>query len=93
MTAHCLSRAAPACAQTVLKDLQAAMKLARNREAASLPRRPEDDAAAAAAAAAAAQEAAERGHAREGDVERQALVQARRAPHPRPRPPMCDLLG
>ena len=66
------------------------MKLARNKEAASLPRRPEDDAAAAAAAAAAAQEAAERGHAREGDVERQALVQARRAPHPRPRPLMCD---
>lgn len=56
------------------------MKLARNKEAASLPRRPADDAAAAAAAAAAAQEAAERGHAREGDVERQALVQARRTP-------------
>ena len=65
------------------------MKLARNKEAASLPRRPEDDAVAAAAAAAAAQEAAKRGHAREGDVERQALLQARCAPGLRSCPLGC----
>jgi len=65
-------------AQTVLKDLQAAMKLARTKEAASLPRRaPAAGGAAAAAASGAAQDALERGRAAEGDGERQALLQAR----------------
>ena len=65
--------------QTVLKDLQAAMKLARSKEAASLPRRPEahaQAAAAASAAASAAQDAQERGDARDGGGgEHQALLQ------------------
>jgi len=62
----------------VLKDLQAAMKLARTKEAASLPRRPPAaGGAAAAAASGAAQDALERGRAGEGDGERQALLQAR----------------
>jgi len=65
-------------AQTVLKDLQAAMKLARTKEAASLPRRPPaSGGAAAAAASGAAQDALERGRAAEGGGERQALLQAR----------------